>query len=659
MIKLSKAEKLEKFRYFEKYLGEGNNATLSEVDANSNIGTKSIASYSSEFLKPEQKQINLFIWQEYIEKLFGRDAADKFIEDMNSDVVYFHDLSGGLLPYCVAIDLNAYILNGNKSIGGTSRAPKHLASFCGGYINLVYNISSQFSGAIADVSLLTYFDYFARKDFGDNYLEEKTDTIKQQLQLLIYTLNEPSGSRGNQSIFYNTSIFDYDYWYALFGKRVMPNGSLPVWESVDKLQWFFMSWFNEERTKELLTFPVITCAYLTNKQTRKPQSQSFVDKMAVEMSHGNSFFIYSSDSVDSLASCCRLKNQLNMDDSGDENTFSYTLGGTGIQSGSKKVITINFNRLGQMFSDLKKNDFVIKGNDYVISVLKPVLESLVSRIHTYLAAYNEILWKEYNAGILKVYSAGFISLDKQYLTVGVNGMVELAEWLGYTISNNPDYIEFLSQILKIIKVKNKEDNKIYSDKTGHKVRFNTEFVPAESLGVRNAQKDKKAGLEVNRDCYNSYFYIVEDDSIDIFSKADLYCDKVMDSLDGGSAYHMNLAEIPDKDQWIYIIDYMSKVGCNYWTYNVMSTCCENPKCGYINKNTEDYCVKCGSDNITYATRVIGYLTKISNWSKDRQEEGQRRYYNREIREQIWNKVLPNGSTLSQEDIDKINELGEK
>lgn len=633
MIKLNKQEKKEKLDYFYHYLKNSknnSNATLSEVDPNSNVSSLTIANLSNEFYKAESKQINSFIWEQKISKLFDDNLVSQFENDYQTDVIYLHDLSSSVpLPYCVAIDLTPFIEGGTKVLSGTSKAPRHLSSFCGQYVNLMFEIASGFAGAIADVSMLTYFDYFARKDYGENYLETNKKEIEQYLQLLIYTINEPAGGRGFQAIFYNTSIFDENYWKSLFANKIMPDYSLPNWESVNKLQWFFMDWFNKERNKELLTFPVITCAYLIDTETRIAKDKEFLNKMTDEMSKGNSFFIYSSDSVDSLASCCRLRNELDLDkniENTKDNTFSYTLGGTGIQTGSKKVITINFNRLGQTLTNLQKNDFILKGNDYCISKIKEVLEPLVERIHKYLTAYNEILYDEYNAGILKAYSAGFISLEKQYLTLGVNGLVELAEYLGYTINDNVDYKIFLKEILKFIKELNKKDNTILSNQFNHKIRFNTEFVPAESLGCRNAKKDKESNLYVPRDCYNSYFYIVEDNTIDIFDKANLYSSDILENLDGGSAYHMNLDMIPDKEQWEMIVNYLSKVGCNYWCYNVLATCCENPECGYINKNTETYCVKCGSNNITYASRVIGYLTKISAWSIDRQKEGGLRYY---------------------------------
>lgn len=297
---------------------------------------------------------------------------------------------------------------------------------------------------------------------------------------------------------------------------------------------------------------------------------------------------------------CRLKNEIK-----DVNTFAYTLGGTGIATGSKKVFTLNVNRLTQLGRDIKQE---------------------TEKLHKYLVAYNEILYDEQKAGLLPVYDAGYISLDKQYLTVGVNGVVEAAEFLGYEISDNEEYKNWLKQFLATISAANKESSKLYSEQFGKKIMINQEFVPAEGIGPKFAKVDKEAGFKVNRDCYNSYFYKVEDDSLDIFDKANLYSKDILDNLDGGSAYHINLAENPSQEVWNKILDYLTKVGCNYFCWNVLSTCCENTECGYINKNTLNYCTKCGTDNISHATRVIGYLKKIPSFSEPRQiEAGLRKY----------------------------------
>ena len=484
-----------------------------------------------------------------------------------------------------------FLREGLSKLGGESQAPKHLASFCGSFINFVFAVSSQFAGAVATVEFLTYFDYFARKDFGDNYLETHRKEIENHLQQVVYSINQPAAARGYQSVFWNISIYDQYYFDAMFGNFVFPDFERPNWESTAKLQRFFMRWFNQERTKAILTFPVVTAAMLTEQG--KCKDSAFADEVAQELAEGNAFFIYQSDNPDSLASCCRLRNEI------ADHTFSYSLGAGGVATGSINVITINMNRLVQDGRDLATE---------------------VSKIHQYQYAYRKLMEEYLTAGMLPVYDAGFISLDKQFLTIGINGMVEAAESQGLTVGYNPEYMAFVQERLKIIFQANQAASKKYG------VKFNTEFVPAENLGVKNAKWDKADGYFVPRECYNSYFYVVEDEEINALDKFLLHGKELIEWLDGGSALHLNLDEALPQSGYRSLLDIAAKTGCNYFCVNVKITICN--ECQHIDKRTRHQCAKCGSSNIDYGTRVIGYLKRVSAFSSARQKEHGLRFYHR-------------------------------
>ena len=378
----------------------------------------------------------------------------------------------------------------------------------------------------------------------------------------------------------------------MFGDFVFPDFSKPDWESVSRLQNFFLKWFNKERTKAVLTFPVVTAAMLT--ENGKCKDTAFADQMAKELSEGNSFFVYQSDNPDSLASCCRLRNQI------EDRTFSYSLGAGGVATGSINVITINMNRLVQDGRDLAAE---------------------VAKIHQYQYAYRKLMEEYQAAGLLPVYDAGFITLDKQFLTIGINGMVEAAESQGIAATYTPEYIDFVQSRLKIIFEANQAANKKYG------VKFNTEFVPAENLGVKNAKWDKADGYFVPRDCYNSYFYVVEDDATNALDKFLLHGRELIDWLDGGSALHLNLDEALSFSGFRALLDIAAKTGCNYFCTNVRITICN--ECNHIDKRTLHACSACGSHNIDYGTRVIGYLKRVSAFSQGRRKEHALRHYHRE------------------------------
>lgn len=611
---------LDQINFIHRYMAAKNAATGSDVDQNANVANKNIATLAAELPKKSIIALNRELMREKLTAMYGEDLANKYEEDLAHHIIYKHDETS-IYPYCCSISLYPFLLDGLTKIGGSSTAPQHLDSFCGSFINLIFLVAGQFAGATATPEFLCYFDHFARKDYGPDYINhldrvietlcDHQVTLRERLEhyfaQIVYTINQPAGARGYQSIFWNIAYFDHDYFNAIFDNFVFPDGDIPCWKTTKELQKLFMRWFNKERLKNILTFPVETA----NMHTVNGEyaDKEMADFFAEQWAEGASFFMYQSDSVDSLSSCCRLRNGI------EDNTFSYTLGAGGVETGSKGVITLNLNRIVQ---DWKRgNSMALVPQDRV--TLPEYITYIVRDVHKYLTAFNSIIWDYKNAGLLTIFDAGFIDLDRQYLTIGINGFVEGAEFLGIKIdADNPEYQKYAADILGTIKELNVEA------RTEH-CKFNTEFVPAESLGVKNAKWDRKDGYKVPRDCYNSYFYIVEDKNCDPVQKFRYQGIKFTGCCDGGSALHNNLDEHLSKLQYRLLMDVAIKEGCNYFTYNVMNTICND--CGYISKSTFDHCPHCGSKNVDYATRIIGYLKRISAFSAARQIEADNRAYN--------------------------------
>lgn len=636
--------------FIRDYIAASNAATGSKFDANANVTRKNIVTLGQELYKENNIKQNRYIMKDKIKALYGRSLAGQYIKDLESHVLYKHDESGTPgYPYCVAITMYPFLVDGLIKLGGVSVAPTDLKSFCGEFINLVYSISSQFMGAVATPEFLMYIDYFIRKDYGDDYLDHLEDVVEMNakkrtlvkvidnyFQQVVHSMNMPAGNRGYQTVFWNISYFDESYFRGVFGDFRFPDGSEPKWETLSWLQKHFMNWFNEERNRYILTFPVETMALLTDGK------DDFIDKeyadFTAEMwSKGHSFFCYLSDSPDSLASCCRLRNSITeldkVDESHNHTTHQYSMGTASVSTGSKSVMTINLNRLIQLATRryfLEKKGVVIDGSkalaraDYDKNQLYEYIREAVTeeteRVHKYQKAFNEIIKDFLAAHMLDVYQAGFIDMKRQYLTIGVNGLTDAAEFLGLTISPNPEYNEFVDVILETINRSNKKD------KTPDTM-FNTEFVPGENLSGKNYKWDQKDGFYVSpkHNMYSSYFYNPEDDSLSMIDKFKLHGNEYVKHLDGGSALHMNVAEHLTKDQYRQLLKTAAHYGTNYFTFNCRNTVCND--CGYISKDTLEVCPKCGSHNLDYLTRVIGYLKRVSSFSEMRQVEAAHRFYN--------------------------------
>lgn len=588
--------------FIKKYCNAQNAASGSEVDANSNVSNKNIATMAPEIHKKDNIYANRLMMHDYLTKMYDRETADEYIRQLEEHEIYRHDESGMPVgtPYCASITLYPFLFDGMKKLGGTTEAPKHLQSFLGGYINLVFAVSAQLCGAVATPEFLSYMDYFIRKEYGDDYylnpdkvvdLSSQNRTIDKIITdgfaQVVYSLNQPAAARGSQSVFLNFAYFDKPYFEQLFDGFVFPDGTEMQWESVSWLQKRFMKWFNRERKKNILTFPVETLSLLND-------GHDFVDKewadFAAEMyAEGHSFFTYTSDSVDSLASCCRLRNGI------QDNQFSYTLGAGGVSTGSKCVMTMDLNRLVQnAVRSIDIDEVTLIPYDAKLAAIQDAVANQVEKIHKYLLAFNQIVLDMRDNHMLSIYDAGFIAPEKQYLTVGINGLVEGAEFLGIQIGDNPEYAEYVNAVMEPIF----ESNKAAKTKT---VMFNTEMVPAENLGVKFAKWDKEDGYAVPRDCYNSYFYVVEDEKTNPVDKFRMHGKTFTGKLDGGSALHCNLDEHLTKPQYEHLLKYAISTGCNYFTFNIPNTICND--CGYISKHRLDKCPKCGSENLDYATRV--------------------------------------------------------
>ena len=623
-----------KIAFINRYKKSSNTAN-STVDDNSNVANKNIAILNSEIHKTDNIKISRAMITDKLKVLFPDFNAKQYVRDLEDHILYKNDESsfaGAISPYCVSATMYPFLTGGIKGLGGLSASPKNLKSFCGIFCNMIFAMSSQFAGAVAVSEALMYFTYFCKKEWGPDFYERwdevvgmsydgKVKTILSEIhqywQQIIYTINQPAAARGFQSAFVNFSYFDKYFFEGMFGDFYFPDGTQPDWESLKYVQMEFMKWFNAERLKTVLTFPVESVTLLF--KDGKYQDMEMFDFVCQEYARGHSFFTYISDTVDSLSSCCRLKNKLQTKE------FNFTNGNIGVQTGSKSVITFNLSRIIQNWyrrETEKRGKFTFTAEDY--PSLKKYMVKITDRVYKYHTAYNELLWDMYDADLLPVYKAGFIDLNKQYLTLGLNGLNQAAEFLGLTCSVNDDYAKFCQEIFGFFS----EQNRLHEDKTGpHKLIFNTEQVPAESLAAKNYNWDKEDGYWVPEDTnlYASYVFKPNDPNTTVLDKIRMHGrEYIGDFLDGGSAAHINLDSHLTAEQYKQILIYTAQVGCSYITFNIpMTECLE---CGHIVNAPVDECPHCGSKKLKFYTRIIGYLTAVVNWANPRKKEFEDRIF---------------------------------
>lgn len=635
-------EIIAKISYQDNYINSSENAaTSSETDGNANVVSKNVATLESEDRKRENREIQRYRMKKKL-KLLYPELSSQYARDLDSHIIYTHDEASTsvLKQYCMAVSLYPLMLEGVGNIDGvTPGPPSDLQSFSGQVTNLIFLLSSQCKGAVAVGSYFIALNYYIIAEYGEKWYEKLDcictsehslikrtieDSILKAFKQFVWGINQPAGNRSYQSPFTNVSYYDRTYFESLFGEFYYPDGTKPEWSAIDTLQRLFMSWFNKLRLKQVLTFPVETFAMVHDG--KDIIDKEYKDLCAEMYAQGHSFFTYISDSADSLASCCRLRNEL------AENTFSPTSGMTGVKTGSCNVITLNINRIVQ--DCIRENctnpeDIIQVYSEFKESIHNGIRESLINileRVYKYHITYKTMLYEWEEKKMFASSNGGYINIKDLYSTIGLNGLNEAAEFLGLKVSNNPEYFKFLQLILGTIK----EQNKLHSihDKK-RPFLFNSEVVPAEGLGGKNYKWDKADGYWVpeDRNLYNSYFYNAHDDT-SVLDKFVLHGRQTYQYTDGGSAAHINLEEHLSKKQYLHLIDFAIEQGTNYFTFNIPNSKCED--CGHIVKAPIKACPKCGSEHITQYTRIIGYLRPITAFGKDRKIEAEKRTYSKNV-----------------------------
>ena len=641
----------ERIDYMDRYSQSTENAaTSSETDANANVTMKNVANLEGEVYKTTNRIIQRQRMKDKLHEMYP-EVAKQYEDDLNSHIIYAHDeaTTPVLKQYCMAVSLYPLMTEGVGNIDGvTPGPPNDLQSFSGQITNLAFLLSSQCKGAVAFGEYFIALNYYVIKEFGVDWYKnldvfatspvcEQQRTVKDSIikafKQFVWGINQPAGNRSYQSPFTNISYYDKTYFESLFGDFYYPDGTKPEWKAVDTLQRMFMKWFNNVRTKQVLTFPVETMAMVYDPETNDIIDKEYKDFTAEMYAEGHSFFTYISDSADSLASCCRLRNEL------AENTFSPTSGLTGVMTGSCNVITLNINRIVQDWARWYccENPLKISNEELISDTWRPYLNEnlldfkkylirILDRVYKYHIAFKTMLYDLEDKGMFAASNGGYIGINKLYSTIGINGLNEAARFMGLEVSHNKEYLGFLQLVLGTIK----EQNKIHSIKDRKRpFLFNSEVVPAEGLGGKNYQWDKNDGYWVPEDenLYNSYFFNAHDDT-SVLDKFILHGRQTYQYTDGGSAAHINLEDHLSREQYLKLIDFAIVNGTNYFTFNIPNSKCDD--CGYITKHPITECPKCHSNHITQYTRVIGYLRPIKTFGKDRQAEAKKRTYSQQV-----------------------------
>ena len=577
------------------------------IDGNANVGQKDIVTLMNEMAKPHQKLLafNKIFYE--INKKYDYKTAVAWLQAELDGHLYMHDSNtSSFVPYCFAYDLKDLAEKGLYFIENfNAEPPKHLGTFIDFVKEFVSYNCNRTSGAVGLPNLVPYMYYFWKKDVDKGYYTETPEAYaKQHIQRLIYALNQPYLRGGIQSAFTNTSVFDHEYLTALFGGSEFPDGSFMIdeIEGIMEFQKLYMSVMSDIRAHNMMTFPVSTISLL--RKDGKFADEEFARWACEHNMKWNDSNLFIDDSVNSLSNCCRLKS--NIEDLG----FFNSIGGTALKVGSVKVSTINLARLAL------ENE---TEEDYLIA-----LKSLVELNLKALDRVRHIIARNVDKALLKNFTYGNIDFEHLYNTIGFTGVYETMKTFGYVYTDEMDNVYYTEEAerfgKKIFDVIHNTKDLFRLDKD---YMINCEQVPGETAAAKLMKKDKILFPETVVDdlpLYGNQFLPL---GIQATLQERLRVASIFDGFcNGGSIAHINItAPFATFDQAWKMLNYVADLGVTYFAFNNKIQACSHNH-GFFGKT----CPECGEAAVNEYTRIAGFYTPITTWSKERRAEYQLRQW---------------------------------
>lgn len=580
---------------------DANTVADSSIDGSANVDHKDIVSLIGEMPKPHQKLLAFNKIHYELNKKYGFNTANEWLENEWIGFLYLHDaVTSSFFSYCFAYTLKDLAEKGLFFMNNfNAQPPKHLTTFVDFVKEFVSYTSNRQSGAVGLPDLIPYMYYFWSRDVRQSYYVINPEKYaKQNIQRLIYALNQPYTRNGIQSAFTNTSIFDYEYLEALFGGSIFPDGSFMV-DELDNILDFQKTFLNEMsdiRSQNMMTFPVNSISLL--RKDGKFVDEDFAKWACRHNMKWNDSNFFIDDSVTSLSNCCRLKS--------DIKNLGYfnSIGGTALKVGSVKVNTVNLARIALECETEE---------EYIRKLKKVVLLDLKA-----LDCVRHIIKRNVEKGLLDNFKYNLLDFEHLYNTIGFIGVYETMKTFGYTTTDEfgnvfytDDAIRFGEKIFKAI---HKVKDTFAKDKD---YQINCEQIPGETAAFTLMQKDKFFFPEdVVKDLplYGNQFIPLGiqttlQERIRIASTFDGFCN-------GGSILHINIdAPFDSFDKAWKMLNYISDCGVTYFAFNGKIQACKHNHAFY-----GSICPECGEPVDTEYTRIVGFYRPVKSYSTPRAKE---------------------------------------
>jgi len=584
-------------QYFE------NHTSDVSVDPNANVGQrKSLNTFTSEITKGLLKLDGYFLLWKYLEKLFGIEHANKLIAGCINGKFYPHDLTKINVPYCVAVSTFNIMIKGRPYGTLHSKAPKRASSFIAQCIEHLMSMSQEFAGAVAFGDLLVNYSWYINNEYNNFFekseepLEEKRfeiiKKIENDFQSFIHVANN-NFRIGGDSPFSNISLYCRQTLKNMFEDYRYPDGTSPldITNTIMTIQNIFMKFMAKKDPIDDVPyrFPITTISLFVDGETREVDDSEFLEDLANNNSEGI-FNIFITNDKARIASCCRMINN-------KTDLMNYkgidSFGNGGLNLGSHRVVTINMVRLARLSKDMKE--------------FKERLKVAMNETGKILVAHRQLIKDRIEQNFLIFFKPlKWLDLDTMFFsTIGLNGIYEALNYLGIDLINSQ------TEAIEIFKYCNSVMNELAGE---YQIPFNLEQIPAEGAAINMAKKDKSYFGENESLLYANQFIPLWE-NISLIERARID-GKLSKYFGGGVISHLNISAKASKQQMIDLIKFAASCGLDHFALNACFSKCED---GHMTITSGDVCLTCGKPIIEKFTRVVGYMTPVKNWVKERRE----------------------------------------
>lgn len=457
--------------------------------------------------------------------------------------------------------------------------------------------------------------------------------VKQIAQMFIFSISQESFAKGGQVQFNDVNLYTAIPNYLKNTKAVLPGGEMPgntYSEFEEEAQLYFLKHIEVMKQGDKNGMPFVfpkLQAHIGKDSFENENELRIVDALCDCTAHnGSPYFLFDRGTETKMSMCCRLTIDMNV------------ITGNQVSNGEVKDITaLRFASPGNVTINLPRACLKAKGDwDKFIHEMDKALD-LAALAHEQKRRFLKKIFNQKNGGMLSMLTHAedgnsYVNIDNDPFLMGVIGIDDCVKLL-----TGKRMHESAKSVKKGLEIMVHFKNKCKALAKEHNMTIAPVQTPAESAGNRLARMDVKEydGYALNivtGDPNNpvTYYYtnstqLQLNADVDIPTRISIE-GKFHAGLSGAITHIYSQEKTPSINSLKHIIKTTLKETNN--TQIVFSpTFTQCNKCNTVLKGYKEKCENCGSKEVEYMTRIVGYYSKINGWNPSKKHEYMLRNFN--------------------------------